>query len=1312
MSLVSFFRNGALTERRTQSLHQVINGIAPIATLQTEWRFYVELIGSLDGEQRNQLQWLLAETFGPGDLGADSFLGSTGIVIEIGPRPGTVTPWSSNVEAICQAVGLTSVGRIERTWRYGFSLEAGHTLSGPQLDQMVALLHDRMTEAVYPKALTTFASAAKPPPVTEVPLLEQGIPALEAFARQWGLALSPVMMDYLMDYFVHRLRRNPTDVEIFCFGQLNSEHCRHHYFNATFVIDGVTQPSSLLDMIRSTVEVNRGNVAVAFTDNAAVVTPQLVNAFQSLNPAGPSPYGARPAWFGIVWKVETHNHPTGVCAYPGAATGMAGRRDTLGTGRGAVPVAHAAGYYVGNLCIPGYPLPWEQHYAVPPPQLETPLQIIIEASNGASDNANCFGNPVVAGCFTSFEQLVDGKHYGYIKPVFVAESVGYVDWRHIVKVPPAAGMLLVQTGGPAYRIGLGGASGSSQEAGAQSANLDFDSVQRANAAMEHKNLNVYRACSELGDRNPIRTTNDLGAGGLDVGPIELVHPAGAAIERRQIPCGDPSMSVLVITGNESQERMAVLIEPDDLELFKTIAQRFDCPVAVLGTVTGDGKLILTDREAPADAPRAERTPIDVEMSFLLADLPKTSVECRTEPRHLPPLYLPSRLTVAEALDRVLRHSRVCCRKFLTDKADRSVTGLIAQQQTVGPLQLPLADCAVLASGFFDAHGIAKSIGEQPIKGLVSHQAGTRMSIGEALTNLAGAVVEGIESVNLSATWQWPCRQSGEDARLFESVAAAQALCQKLGIRIPVGKDSISMTARTQKDGQSHLIRAPGTVQMIATAPCRDITKTVTPHVADPADVRLLLISGSGLEPYRLGGSALALVFGQLGDRTPDVNDLSQLQRGFGAVQELVLRDLIVGLHDRSDGGLISCLLEIAFASNCGLTVNYRRPAASVLESLFNEELGWVVAYRPEAEGAIRSVLKRSQLHGCRRVGELVSGDEVVIHSGRRETVFCGSVSQLRTVWQETSFQLDELQSNPITVEQERTVIRSRQPLPYSLSFAPAPTPPAVLGAVDKPKVAVLCEQGTNGNRELAAAFALVGFEAWDVQMADLMSGQIGLDQFHGLALPGGFSYADALDAGKGWAGAFRFNARLSDQLQTFLARSNTFVFGPCNGCQLMLLLGIVPWRGITTIEQPRFIRNTSERFESRFPTVEIQPSNSIFLRGMAGSRLGIWVAHGEGRLHFPSPAVETATIADNLAPIRYVDDVGNPTMTYPFNPNGSLLGIAGLTSPDGRCLAMMPHPERLALPWQWPYWPSAWRGLGASPWLRLFQNAFDWCRQS
>ncbi|HEX8949079.1 MAG TPA: phosphoribosylformylglycinamidine synthase, partial [Dissulfurispiraceae bacterium] len=856
--------------------------------------------------------------------------------------------------------------------------------------------------------------------------------------------------------------------------------------------------------------------------------------------------------------------------------------------------------------------------------------------------------------------------------------------------------------------GMGGGAASSMIQGENVAELDFNAVQRGDAEMEQKLNRVIRACVELGGENPIVSIHDQGAGGNCNVVKELISPAGAKIDIRKIIVGDDTLSVLEIWGAEYQEQDAFLVRPGRIGMFRNLCEREKVPCAVIGEITGDGRIVVYDS---GDGSVAE----DLNLEKVLGDMPQKVFRLERIPAHIQPLIVPESLTVRDALERVLRLVSVGSKRFLTNKVDRSVTGLIARQQCAGPLQLTVSDVAVIAQSHFSTTGAAVAIGEQPIKGLINPSAMARLSVGEALTNIVWAGISSLRDIKCSANWMWAPKLPGEGAKMYDAALAMRDIMLELGIAVDGGKDSLSMAARvTHHNGETEMVKSPGTLVISAYAGCPDITKVVTPDLKSPGRSRLIFIDlGQGKD--RLGGSALAQCYKQVGDESPDVEDTRLLRDAFDAIQSLIEKGYLLAGHDRSDGGLITTLLEMAFAGNCGLEIGLEdHHGKGPLPLLFSEELGMVIEYSVANEGRVTGVLDEYRVPH-RVIGKSSHEKKIkVLLNG--EPVLDEDMAELRALWEETSHRLDLLQANPECVLEEKKVSYDRKGPAYHVAFTPEPTPKTVMKKQTKPKVAIIREEGSNGDREMASAFYTAGFEPWDVAMGDLLKGDITLDRFKGVAFVGGFSYADVLDSAKGWAGTIRFNKKLYEQFQNFSRRSDTFSLGVCNGCQLSALLGWVPWQGIEGELQPRFVHNKSGRFESRFAAVKILESPSLMLKGMEGSVLGIWVSHGEGRAHFPDKKILDKALKKNLAPIRYVDDNGEFTETYPLNPNGSPEGIAALCTPDGRHLAVMPHPERTFLKWQWAWMPEKWRvgangrsPLRASPWLKMFQNAREWC---
>jgi phosphoribosylformylglycinamidine synthase len=1316
MDLFHCYRNPALSVYQTASLlARAQERVSPaIHGIASEFCFNIAADSTLTKEELRLLRWLLAETFEPEQFSYKSFLtqlssrAAAALILEVGPRMNFTTAWSTNAVSVCHACGLKKISRIERSRRYRLELAEQAVLDKDQQREFLALIHDRMTECPYPAPLRSFETGIRPEPVRIIPLREQGRSALEKINREMGLGLDDWDLDYYTNLFVNDIRRNPTNVECFDLSQSNSEHSRHWFFRGKLIVDGREIPETLMKIVKATWEANRNNSVIAFSDNSSAIAGYDIATIIPERIGKPSAFRETRRKYHVIFTAETHNFPSGVAPFPGAETGTGGRiRDVQATGTGGLVIAGTAAYCVGNLRIPGYELPWEDSAYSYPNNLSSPLQIEVEASNGASDYGNKFGEPVVQGFTRSFGlRTPEGERREWIKPIMFSGGIGQMDSRHTKKAEPRKGMLVVKVGGPAYRIGMGGGAASSMIQGENIAELDFNAVQRGDAEMEQKLNRVIRACVELGDRNPVQSIHDQGAGGNCNVVKEIVHPAGAKIDIRKIQVGDNTLSVLEIWGAEYQEQNALLINAADEKFFRTLCGREKVPIAVIGTITGDGYIVLYDEQN-------QTTPESLELSRVLGDMPQKEFRLDRKKNALKPLDLPRDLTVRKALDRVLRLLSVGSKRFLANKVDRSVTGLIARQQCAGPLQLTVSDTAVIAQSHFGLTGAAISIGEQPVKELLDPAAMARMSVGEALTNLVWAKVSGLGDVRCSANWMWAPKLPGEGARLYDAAVAMRDVMIEFGMAVDGGKDSLSMAAKvTNPDGTGETVKSPGTLVISAYVTCPDITKVVTPDLKAPGRSRLLFID-LGCNRDRLGGSALAQVFCQVGDQSPDLNDPRLLARTFHAVQKLLDEGLILAGHDRSDGGLATTLLEMAFAGNCGIEIDLgSRP--DPVAALFSEELGLVMEYLPSEEPAIFSVLDKAAVP-YQVIGKTSPDKRILISSvstdGSHMTVLEEDMRVLRDVWEETSHQLDLLQRNPDNIREERKNIYDRKGPSFFVPFSTAETAMDCLCSKDKPRVAVIREEGSNGDREMVSAFYMAGFEPWDVMMTDLLQGRVTLDQFRGVVFVGGFSYADVLDSAKGWAASIRFNKKVWDQFERFYDRPNTFSLGVCNGCQLMALLGWVPWRGIADELQPRFIHNKSGRFESRFSTIRILNSPSILLRGMENSVLGIWVAHGEGLAYFPDKKIFDEC-EYGLAPIRYVDDESKITEAYPFNPNGSPAGIAGLCTPDGRHLAMMPHPERAVLKWQWGWMPEELKkALPASPWLKMFQNAREWCEK-
>lgn len=1266
--------------------------------------FYIETAGPLQEPELEKLRWLVAETFEPENTDFEPKWPAFAGLVEIGPRLSIETPFSSNAVSICHAMRLKQLTRIEQTRRYKLG-------RGESAETLMTVHLDKMTEEVYPYGIVSFETGVKPDDVKVVDLIGRGKPALEEMNGALGLGMDARDIEYYFDLFVNVLKRNPSDVELFQLGNGNSEHSRHWYIKGKIVIDGKAMEETLFDVFKRPLAClrERDEVSlIAFRDNSGAVRGYRIKLILPVAPGGPSELRVCEKVVHITCTAETHNHPTAVSPRPGAETGAGGRiRDNTAVGRGGWTGIGVAGYFVGNLFIPGYGIPGEVVGRDKPSKYASPLEILIEASNGISSYGNQFGEPLTLGFTRTFGQAVDGEWREPRKPVLYSGGVGHVFNDHIEKADPETGMLIVRIGGPAYPIGVGGGSASSMAQGDNTAELDFNSVQRGNAEMENRANRVIRTCVEMAENNPISKIHDQGAGGPSNVLTELMEPLGGTVDIRKIVLGDKTMSVLKIWSAEFQEGYGLLIRPTEIELFQSICRRERVNCEVLGEITGSRKVVVKD-------PLTGQTPVDLELEHILTNMPQKTFETTRKRRELKPLVLPD-ITIAQAIEAVFKLPSVGSKGYLVHKADRSVTGLVAQQQCCGIAQIPIADNSVNAQSHFGLTGAVSALGEQPIKMLLDAAAGGRMAVGEFLTNVASVKIGSINNIRYRGNWMWPAKLPHEGALLYDAAVAATDLAISLGIAEDGGKDSLSMSALVEGE----VVKSPGSLVVLGYAPVPDIRMKVTPDVKQPGNSLLGLID-LGLGKNRLGGSALAQAYDQLGEQTPDVDDPALLKNAFLAVQRMIDEGLIMALHDRSDGGLIAAVAEMCMASRCGFTLkvgnHHAADTASIMGELFSEELGLVFEYQPKMADRIGEICREFSLPFS-LIGTTTNGSTCIIRDSVREIV-SKPVSELRLWWESTSFEIEKLQMDPECARLEylgNLAANGSEPDPlcYQLAFDPQETAADFLSIFSyKPAIAVIREEGTNGDREMQAACAAAGLAPWDVAMSDLLEDRISLDRFQGVIFAGGFSFMDVFDSAKGWAGTILFNEKLKEMFDRFYARTDTFSLGVCNGCQLEALLGWVPWRGIESKGQPRFIRNVSGRFESRWVQVEVQPSPSVLLKGMEGSRLGVWVAHGEGRLAYPDRSIEDEVRERKLSPLRFLDRLGNQTEIYPYNPNGSPEGITALCSPDGRHLAMMPHPERCFRLWQWPWMPPAWKSLKASPWLRMFQNARSWCLEN
>ncbi|WP_438283032.1 phosphoribosylformylglycinamidine synthase [Pseudomonas alabamensis] len=1287
---LSAFRHGKLLEQLSQK-------VPAVSGLYAEFAHFAEVDGELTAEQQQVLGRLLK--YGP-SVPVQEPAGRLFLVV---PRLGTISPWASKATDIAHNCGLGNVRRLER----GIAYFVAGELSDAEAAVVAAHLHDRMTQRVLSQLeqAADLFSHAQPRPMTSVDILGGGRAALAQANVDLGLALAEDEIDYLVQAF-QGLERNPNDIELMMFAQANSEHCRHKIFNASWDIDGQAQDKSLFGMIKNTYQMHSDGVLSAYKDNASVIVGNVAGRFYP-NPETRQ-YGAVREPVHILMKVETHNHPTAISPFSGASTGSGGEiRDEGATGRGAKPKAGLTGFTVSNLRIPGFEQPWEQAYGKPE-RIVDALDIMIDGPLGGAAFNNEFGRPALTGYFRTFEQSIQTPHgeevRGYHKPIMLAGGLGNIREDHVQKGEITVGAKLIVLGGPAMLIGLGGGAASSVDTGTSSADLDFASVQRENPEMERRCQEVIDRCWQLGEQNPIAFIHDVGAGGISNAFPELVNDGGRGgrFELRNVPNDEPGMAPHEIWSNESQERYVLAVGADDFERFKAICERERCPFAVVGEATEEPHLTVTDSHF-------DNTPVDMPLDVLLGKPPRMHRSVTRE-AELGDDFDPSTLDLDEAVERVLRHPAVASKSFLITIGDRSITGLVARDQMVGPWQVPVADCAVTATSFDVYTGEAMAMGERTPLALLDAPASGRMAIGEVLTNLAGARIGKLSDIKLSANWMSAAGHPGEDARLYDTVkAVGMELCPELGLTIPVGKDSMSMKTRWSEEGAEKSVTAPMSLIVSGFAPVVDIRGTLTPRLRmDKGETDLILIDlGRGKD--RMGASILAQTYGKLGAQAPDVDDAEDLKAFFAVIQGLNADGHLLAYHDRSDGGLVTTVLEMAFAGHCGLDLHLDPLTDSRSEVpgiLFNEELGAVIQVRQDATPDVLTQFSVAGLGECVAViGKPINNGEVSI-SLNGDVLFDDQRRLLQRQWAETSYQIQRLRDNADCADQEyEALLEENNPgLDAKLGFDVNEdiAAPYIKTGV-RPQVAILREQGVNGQVEMAAAFDRAGFAAIDVHMSDLLAGRVDFADFKGLVACGGFSYGDVLGAGEGWAKSALFNARAREAFQAFFERGDSFALGVCNGCQMMsnlheLIPGTEHW--------PHFVRNRSEQFEARVAMVEVQKSNSIFLEGMAGSRMPIAIAHGEGHAEFASEQALIDADASGCVALRYVDNHGRVTEAYPANPNGSPRGITGLTNQDGRVTIMMPHPERVFRAVQNSWYPDDWQEDGAL--MRMFRNARVW----
>lgn len=1282
----------ALSDFRVEKLLQKAAALGlPEVKLKSEFWYFVGSEKALDAVTVEKLQALLAaqsvKETPEARNGLHLFL--------VTPRLGTISPWASKATNIAENCGLEGIERIER----GMAVWLEGALTDGQKQQWAALLHDRMTESVLPD----FQTASKlfhhleSETFSTVDVLGGGKEALVKANTEMGLALSADEIDYLVENY-QALQRNPSDVELMMFAQANSEHCRHKIFNADFILNGEKQPKSLFGMIRDTHNAHPEGTVVAYKDNSSVIEGTKIERFYP-NAAENQGYRFHEEDTHIIMKVETHNHPTAIAPFAGAATGAGGEiRDEGATGKGSRPKAGLTGFTVSNLNIPGLEQPWEQAYGKPG-HIASPLDIMIEGPIGGAAFNNEFGRPNLLGYFRTFEEKFDGQVRGYHKPIMIAGGLGSIQAQQTHKDEIPEGALLIQLGGPGMLIGLGGGAASSMDTGTNDASLDFNSVQRGNPEIERRAQEVIDRCWQLGDQNPIISIHDVGAGGLSNAFPELVNDAGrgAVFKLREVPLEEHGLNPLQIWCNESQERYVLSILEKDLDTFRAICERERCPFAVVGTATDDGHLKVRDD-------LFSNNPVDLPLNVLLGKPPKTTRTDKTvTPSEKP--FNAGDIDITEAVYRVLRLPTVAAKNFLITIGDRSVGGMTHRDQMVGKYQTPVADCAVTMMGFNTYRGEAMSMGEKPTVALFDAPASGRMCVGEAITNIAAVNIGDIGNIKLSANWMAACGNEGEDEKLYRTVEAVSKACQALDLSIPVGKDSLSMKTVWQDGEEKKSVVSPLSLIISAFAPVEDVRKTVTPELKNVEDSVLLFVD-LGFGKARMGGSAFGQVYNNMSGDAPDLDDTGRLKAFYNVIQQLVAEDKLLAYHDRSDGGLFATLAEMAFAARCGLNVDLTSLVANQadvneasIRTLFNEELGAVIQIAKQDVAAVEALFKEADL--ALHAVATIDTDEKIVIRNQAGIVLEQTRADLQRAWQETSHAIQRLRDNPACADSEFALIgdNERSALFADVKFdvnedIAAP----FINSGAKPKIAILREQGVNGQIEMAAAFTRAGFDAYDVHMSDLMAGRVNLADFKMLAACGGFSYGDVLGAGEGWAKSILFHPALRDQFAAFFADPNTLTLGVCNGCQMVSNLAeIIPG----TAGWPKFKRNLSEQFEARLSMVHVPKSASLILNEMQGSSLPVVVSHGEGRADF---ALHGGKISDGLGiALQYVDGQNQATQTYPLNPNGSPQGIAGVTNADGRVTIMMPHPERVYRAAQMSWKPEDWTEL--SGWYRLFAGA-------
>lgn len=1287
-----YYRTPLLSDERTAILLDDLQAAVPgITGIKTEKIFTIASNKRLSNTQKRRLHWILKNRHRPRSLADQPFLSGDNVV-EINPRLAFETPDSTNAVSICKKIGLESITRLEQGRR--FKIESNRQLSDDEWSSITRLLYDPMVEAVYDERISTFEIPKEVEPIIYIPVLEKGVEALRAAKKEYGLAMDEFDMNYYA-WLIQKFKIRLTLEALKDLDNCNSEHSRHHVFRAKIIIDGEEMPFTLMELIKATLK-NKENSIIAFHDNASAILGFVVGDLVPSRPGMPSPVRMAEILYHFVLTCETHNHPCLWAAYPGSATGRGGRyRDNQAVGRGGISTGGIAGFMGGNLNDPRRPLPWESAHFRYDPNTESPLEFFIQATKGAFDDGNEAGEPLLDLFYETFGLQVGNERWENIKPIMFSGGSGLIRQEHAEKNSPQAGWIYVRFGGLAYPIGEGGAAGSSLMAGEQDAERDYDSVQRANGEMAKKTDMVVYLCIAKGKDNPFEIITDQGGGGFLNAFKELIFPAGAKINIRLIPVGDQSISRKGILVAEWQESLHAIIKAERWEEFKAICEREDVPVSALGTITGDGKVVVVDGKTKI---------LDYPLEPVLGSFPqKTFTDIRRK-LSLEPLKLPGTLTVEEAYADSCKHLAFGSMEWATAMADDSVGGRVVQAKRVGPLQLPVADYAITASGVFEHAGEVNSVSQRQTIGLISPEAMARVVGAEALLKLMFVKVTKREDVKSSANWMLAAKVPGGIAWLYDAAKALEDLFSRIGIDIDGGKDSLSLAAKVGKE----LVKSLGTLVITTYVGTKDFRVRITPDLKKPGRSKLLFVD-LAQGKTRLGGSILAQTQKQVGNECPDVDNPESVTEVFDLMQELLQEGVLLAGHAKGRGGLAKTLSQMAFAGNCGINVDLKHKSASVLEMLFNEELGFVVECLPQHEERIKQRFAEIGLgRAIHSIGDTSIGKRVSI-SFNGKTALDKDMRYLRDVWRDTSYFMNLRLMTKSSADMERENLYDQKKPPYKLTFNPDLYPADHASErFGRPRVAVIRCEGANSYREAWMALWLSGFEPWEVHVNDFLSGRISLKNFRGIVFPGGFTYKDVLGSAVGWAAVMKFNPMLARELSEFLARPDTFSIGVCNGCQLMAILGIAPWKTHDRF-QPALYCNSSERFESRFPSVMILDSPAIATKEMEGSILGVRSAHGEGRIYVPTPGVMRRILNERLAPIRFVDDMGEITERYPFNPNGSPFGITALCDRTGRHLMFMEHPERTILRWHWGWWPEEWSSIQNSPWLRMFQNMYQWC---